>query len=102
MTLCFTLTMPRSGSWNGKWTGDNYIYAKFLKLSNSKAGKEKAKKILDEGPYYYNFGDGWCASIDVKEVSGVELRRLKRLSRGFCGYDWMVDNIRHYGSIKTA
>jgi len=41
------------------------------------------------------------ASIGVKEVNSKEAKRLNRISTGFCGYDWMVDEIMNDGRIKT-
>lgn len=90
--------MPNRGSWNGRWSGENDLYAKILTLSNSKAGKARAQQILAGSPYYYRWDDGWGASIDVKVVEGKESAAIKRKSKGFCGYDWMIDNIRFYGS----
>ena len=98
MNLCFTLTMPSRGSWNGRWSGEENLYAKILKLSNSKAGKAAAEKILAGAPYYHRWSDGWGASIDVKIVEGKESAAIERKSQGFCGYEWMIDNIRFYGN----
>ena len=39
--LCFTLTMPNVGSWNGKWTGEKDLHAVVKNLGSSKAAKEK-------------------------------------------------------------
>lgn len=99
MKICFELSMPSVGSWNGKWSGEGNLYAKVLSFSNSKAGSVVAQRILNNGPYYYNWGDGWGAEISVREVKGSETAKIKRKSKGFCGYDWMIDNIRFYGSI---
>ena len=98
MKLAFTLTMPNRGSWNGVWSGEGNLYAKVITFSNSKAGQETVKKILDNQPYYYRWDDGWGAAIEVKEVVGQESARIKRKSKGFCGYDWMIDNIRSHQS----
>ena len=74
MILCFKLSMPNAGSWNGKWSGQNKQYLKIVNLGNSKKSIEKAHKILNRktpqfasrpewGSYYYNFGDGWGANF---------------------------------------
>ena len=41
--VAFMLTMPNCGSWNGKWTGENKIYAKIWKTTES-----QAKNIIDK------------------------------------------------------
>jgi len=51
--------------------------------------------------FYYNFGDGWGASVSVREVDSKEARKLRKESAGFCGYDWMVDEIRYHGRILS-
>ena len=52
--------------------------------------------------YYYDFGDGWCACIDVIKMNANsnEYRQMKRNNRGFCGYNWMVDLIISNNEIK--
>ncbi len=35
----------------------------------------------------------------MREVDGKEARRVRKESKGFCGYDWMVDEIRQHGRI---
>ena len=51
--------MPNIGSWNGRWTGEARCYTRIRKFGRRKAAKEAAAKILAEGSYYDNFGDGW-------------------------------------------
>ena len=99
MILSFTLSMPNVGSWDGKWSGASDLYCKTINFGRSKKATEKAKALLDTGYYRYAFGDGWAAGVSVKEVSPKEAASLRRLSRGFCGYDWMVDSIRFDGEI---
>lgn len=99
MILVFTLSMPSNNSWNGKWTGDGVLYAKVVNFGKSKKATTKAQTILDKGYYSYSFGDGWRAGIDVKEVTGKESAQIRRKSKGFYGYDWMVDSIRLDGKI---
>jgi len=101
MILSFTLSMPNNNSWNGKWTGEGNPYIIVHNFGHTKKGETKAKEILDNGSYYYNFGDGWGASVVVKQVDFKEAKRLNRISKGFCGYDWMVDEIISIGRIKT-
>ncbi len=101
MILMFTLSMPNVGSWNGKWTSAENLYAMVQNFGASKKRVEQAQKILDGGGYYYNFGDGWGASVDVRAVNAKEANKARRASKGFCGYDWMVREIIADGRIKT-
>jgi len=96
--LAFTLSMPGVGSWDGRWSGAGRPYV-IVRPVRSKAAKEFAEEILDGSPYRYDFGDGWAASVSVREVDGVEARKLRRASAGFCGYGWMVDEIMEHGRI---
>ena len=90
MLLAFTLSMPNVGSWNGKWTAAGNLYARVISIGN----KKRADEILAKNSFRYNFGDGWVAGISVKKVDAKEARRLRRESKGFCGYEWMIDSIR--------
>jgi len=94
----FKLSMPNVGSWNGKWTGADNFYCR----ARSYAPKsEKIKNVLASPNHYYNFGDGWGTSINVEECTAKEAARFKRISVGFFGYDWMIDEIEEYGRILT-
>lgn len=97
-TICFELSMPSNNSWNGKWTGDGVFYARTRTFS-TKAGKEKASAILAREYYTYSFGDGWVAGISVKQVTSAEKRKIDKQTKGFCGYDWMIDSIIDHGAI---
>lgn len=93
--IVFKLTMPRTNSWNGRWTGDDdtHIITKPNRsVINDRIGKS----------YYYDFGDGWCACVDVMKMNAnsSEYRQIARKNRGFCGYDWMVDSIISNNEIK--
>jgi len=87
----FILTMPNVGSWNGKWTQSDKLFAKV-------EGFRKTP-TLKTGNYYYSFGDGWGANVQVKEVTKEEAKQLKKFSKGFCGYDWMVTSLLDHGNI---
>ena len=92
--IVFELTFPNRGSWNNKWSGENnkhIIVKKDSQVSKDRIGKS----------YYYDFGDGWGASISVRKINGneSEYRQLKKRNAGFCGYDWMVDSIIVYDEI---
>ena len=93
--IVFKLTMPRNSSWNGKWSGDGdvHIIAKPDRcVPNDRIGNS----------YYYDFGDGWCACIDVIKMNANsnEYRQMTRNNRGFCGYNWMVNSIISNNEIK--
>ena len=101
MNIAFTLNMPNCGSWNGKWTGEGRLYC-IVKNFKGKKHEAKAQELLDAGSWYYSWGDGWGAAINAKKVDGKESARLRRKSRGFCGYDWMVDTIIKYGKPMNS
>jgi len=102
MMLCFELSMPNRGSWNGAWTGDDHCYAQLVSLGRGRKAAEHAAALLAKGCWRYDFGDGWTAGIKVREVSGREITKIRRRSRGFCGYGWMVDSIIRRGEILNS
>ncbi len=91
--------MPNVGSWNGKWSGRDNLYAITRSMPDTKQNHERAGKILAGISYYYNFGDGWGASVRVSHITSVEARKVRAKSKGFCGYEWMVDSIMADGVI---
>lgn len=98
MTLGFYLSMPSNNSWNGKWSGDDRLYARVMPF---KMKRQLLDDIIAKGRHYYNFGDGWCACVEVKVIDAKEARRIRTKSQGFCGYDWMIDSILAHGGIYT-
>ena len=92
MRIVFNLTMPNVGSWNGVWTGKRPDYNLTKQVSVAKAEE------LDGQSWYYNFGDGWGASVSARVPTKGERIR----SAGFCGYNWMVDSILSHGKILNA
>jgi hypothetical protein len=94
MNICFTLSMPNRGSWNGRWSGEDNLYAVIKKLS-----PKHAESVLAHHSYYYRWDDGWGASIAVSKVDGAQSRDIRKRSKGFCGYEWMIDSIITYGKI---
>ena len=100
MKLAFTLSMPGNNSWNGRWSGEGNLYVKVIDVGASKKAAEKYTPMLGQS-FGYSFGDGWYASVAVRQVDSGEARKLKKASRGFCGYDWMIDEIRYEGRIRT-
>ena len=97
-TALFTLTMPGTNTWNGKWSGEGKIYA----MSRTAFSRGKAKyPLLNEGDYGYDFGDGWYANVNVRFVTPSESKSAMRKSQGFMGYEWMVNELCLYGRIRT-
>lgn len=88
--------MPSRNTWNGRWSGDNEL---FVIIRQAKT--EEAATILEASPFRYNFGDGWTARIEVEQVSAKKAQILRKRSRGFCGYEWMVESIFRNGRIIT-
>jgi len=93
--LVFKLSMPNVGSWNGKWTGEERIYVKSRRDLTKK--HTLYGKLKDN--YFYDFGDGWGASVSVEEMPANEATKLMRKSQGFCGYEWMIDSILENNKI---
>lgn len=90
----FLLSMPNVGSWNGKWSGASRRYAIKRNLTN-----KYLEKMTLPNSWYHSFGDGWAASVSARIMEPGE--RFRK-SDGFCGYDWMVDNIVWYGRIESC
>ncbi len=93
--IVFILTMPQNNSWNGRWSGQENIYAKVS--SESAYGM----KNIEEKNHYYSFGDGWVACVEVKRVDTKTANSYRKKSKGFCGYEWMIDEIIKFGTIRT-
>lgn len=100
MIIVFKLSMPNCGSWNGKWTGSENLYARTKNLGRTQIAQKKGEKLISESSYYYNFGDGWSASISIEEVDAKKAAKFRKASKGFCGYDWMIESILSCGEIK--
>ncbi len=100
MNIQFTLSMPNVGSWNGQWSGRQKLFA-VVRSFTGRLGTAKAKAMLTKGSYYYNFGDGWGASVRISEITPAEVRRVRKASQGFCGYEWMISSIVDHGAIYS-
>ena len=87
----FKLSMPNVNSWNGRWSGENKNYRIVRSVD--------AETVANWGSMYwhYSFGDGWCAGVKAHVMKPGE---RKKKSDGFCGYDWMVDNIIRWGTPR--
>lgn len=102
MLLAFELSMPGTASWDGRWGGEGRLYARIVSVGRSQDAQAKAQAMIDTRRYSYDFGDGWVAAVDVRAVTPNEARRIRRDSKGFYGYDWMIDSIRRVGSIQPT
>ena len=94
----FILTMPNCGYWNGKWTGAGEVRARVMRAIMY---RKPLYPNVKEKNYYYNFGDGWGANIQVKLVTKREAKEYEKKSVGFAGYDWMIDSIIEHGRILS-
>ncbi len=95
--------MPNVNSWNGKWTGEGKKYW-IVKSFSDKVYKTDIEKLFDGNLYnnfYYNFGDGWGANVKMEIINSKIAQYRRKHTKGFCGYDWMVDSIIKRGEITT-
>ena len=90
MRIIFELTMPNVGSWNGKFTGANNRYTVARNIH------KKVAKEIEFKNYYYDFGDGWGANIEVRLPNHRE-----KPTNLFYGYEWMIDSIISNGKISS-
>lgn len=100
MLLCFSLSMPGNNAWNGKWSGEGRGYFVVRNMGNAQKTRTRFTPIIGHS-FGYNFGDGWFASVAVEEVSAKEAAKFRKASSGFCGYNWMIDEIIDLGRIRT-
>lgn len=91
--VAFELSMPNRGSWNGKWSGDGECFIR------TRTEKSVPKEYWGKD-FYYRWDDGWTACVSLYRVPAAEANKMKRKSKGFCGYDWMIESIIKYGEIK--
>ena len=91
--IVFKLTMPNRNTWNGKWTGDEMIFARVRK------DRDVPKDIIGKS-FFHHWDDGWTACVSVDKMDYREANKLMRKSAGFCGYDWMIESIIRYGEIR--
>lgn len=94
MQVAFELSMPSNNSWNGKWSGEGRCYAVVRSYRT-------AKPWMDKESYTYSFGDGWVARVAVRMVDASTAAKLRKATKGFCGYDWMIDSIERHGRISA-
>lgn len=96
MLVAFVLTMPNNNSWNGRWSGEDKLYAR-VRTYSSRDLKHKLIQLV--GNHYYNFGDGWGANVEVKVVKADEAKKIRKKTAGFAGYEWMIDSLVLDGRI---
>ena len=99
MLIQFTLSMPNCNSWNGRWTGEDTIYARVRNLT--KKEYPNLEELLEKGYFTYNFGDGWSADVSVEKVNSKRASKIRKNTKGFYGYDWMITSILKDGYIHT-
>jgi hypothetical protein len=100
MLVSFELSMPGNNSWNGKWSGEGRLYCRIKNVGTTKGARAKWEKLI--GHHHYRWSDGWAAMITVREVTSSAARKLRKDSKGFCGYEWMIDSLARYGKILAG
>lgn len=102
-TVSFELTMPNRASWNGRWSGEGRKFYVIKKLPVNALKQEHLKRLIENGrdSWYYRWEDGWGANVEAQVIDSTEARKRKKVSDGFCGYDWMIDSILSKGIITT-
>lgn len=102
MQVAFVLSMPGNNSWNGKWSGASNLYAVVKTIHGAKAQKKWTDQLALKGEFGYDFGDGWYANVSVGIVTPDKARQLRRDTKGFNGYEWMIESIERYGKIIAS
>lgn len=105
-TALFEYGHTSIGSWNGAWSGTGNLYAKTVSLSKKQIQTLKENgietKIGSKASFFYDFGDGWKAKVYMTIGYAKDFRKTMTRSKGFLGYDWMIDEILEHGKILTA
>ena len=99
--IIFELSMLGKGSWNGKWTGEDTLYARVRKIPEKDFKTSNYEDLMKQKSFDYNFGDGWCAEVKIYETDLKTTTKILKKSKGFCGYDWMIESIINDGYIHT-
>ena len=89
----FRLTMSTVKSWDGRWSGEGCNYTLVRKLTPEQIDR------FTSWTFHHHFSDGWVADVHVREMQPGE--RTKK-SDGFCGYEWMIDNVLEYGRTEAC
>ena len=90
--IIFELTMPRSGAWDGCWSGNGKHYFRCLR-------EWDVPKEVWNKDFFHSWSDGWTACVSVRKVDARSAKKLVKTSHGFCGYDWMISSIIRNGFI---
>lgn len=91
--IAFELTMPNKGSWNGKWSQEGQL---FVRCRDQRC----VPREYWNDSFFYRWDSGWTACVTTRQVTAAEAKKLERKSKGFYGYDWMIDSIIRYGDIR--
>lgn len=104
-TLLFEYGHKTIGSHNGKWGGQTLVFAKSKRLYKEQEQFLQSKGIStnlgDQTTFFHDFGDGWTAKVTMTVGRVRDFKEIMKQSKGFYGYDWMIDNILKYGRILT-
>jgi hypothetical protein len=92
--IAFILTMSTNGAWNGKWSGEGNLYARVQRLAKKKEAELAGKS------WTYRWDDGWMARVEAQKVDAKESSRIRKNTKGFCGYGWMIQSILTDGKIQ--
>lgn len=90
--IIFRLTMVKVPTWDGTWSGADKVFVR--RRLDSVVPASVVGRV-----FIYEWDDGWSVRISVEKVSAVEAIGIAKQSKGFCGYDWMIDSIIKYGEI---
>lgn len=91
--IVFELSMPNNNAWNGKWSLAEELFVR------TRDERKVPKKVWNRN-FFYSWDDGWTACVSARRMSASEAQKLERKSKGFCGYDWMIDSIIEHGEIR--
>jgi hypothetical protein len=97
VTLIFSIYM------GGKPSMTDQEHTRIRRVSSETADRvaPTATNGAGKGFYTHHWSDGWTACINVKRSeSAKETRKASSKSKGFYGYDWMIDNILQYGQTE--
>lgn len=90
----FKLSMPGRASWNGGWSGEGKNYSIVKQMTDDGLAR-LGLEASGTRSWTHRWSDGWVAEVSARVVPADET--LPK-SDGFCGYDWMIENILRKGS----
>ena len=103
--LLFEYGHTSVGSWNGDWAGRGATYAKQVAVDAKKLKELKelgvSTEIGSKSSFFYDFGDGWKAKVWMTVGYKKDFKDIMKVSKGFLGYDWMIDEILSFGRILS-